>query len=110
MRRDLDPERVAVARRVSAARAVRDEQQRRRPGAADEPERALAERRRVDEQVAPGAVEDDVLPLVLEGLVQLEDPRAQLVNVYLITPFERCRDSIGSQGVRCVAMLATIHG
>ncbi len=57
------------------------------PRTADEPERALAERGRVDQQVAAGTIEHDVLALVLERLVQLEDPRAQLVNVYLITPY-----------------------
>jgi hypothetical protein len=87
VRGDLDPERLAVSRRVAATSAVGDEQQRRGAGAADEPERALAERGRVDEQVAARAVEDDVLALVLERLVELEDPRAQLVNVRLITPY-----------------------
>jgi len=75
VRRDLDAERVAVARGVGPARGVGDEQDGRGTGAADQPERALAERRRVDEQVAAGAVEDDVLALVLERLIQLEDPR-----------------------------------
>ncbi|HEY8806088.1 MAG TPA: hypothetical protein VIN70_00700 [Candidatus Limnocylindria bacterium] len=84
VRRDLDPEGVAVLRGVLAARAVRDEEDRGRTRAADQPERALAERRRVDEQVAARAIEDDVLALVLEGLIQLEDPRAELVNVYPI--------------------------
>ena len=89
MRGDLDPESLAVPRRVASASAVGDEQQRCGARAADEPERALAERGRVDEQVAPRAVEDDVLALVLERLVELEDPRAQLVYVYLVTPFDR---------------------
>jgi hypothetical protein len=92
VRGDLDPERLAVSRRVAAASAVGDEQQGRLSCAADEPERALAERRRVDEQVAPRAVEDDVLALVLERLVQLEDPGAKLVNVYFLNY------SIGSDG------------
>jgi hypothetical protein len=86
VRGDLDPQRVAIARRVAAARAIRDEQNRCRAGAADQAECAFAERGRVDQQIASGAVEDDVLALVLERLVQLEDPRAKLVNVYLVTP------------------------
>jgi hypothetical protein len=89
VRGDLDPERLPVSRRVPAVGTVRDEQQRRGAGAADEPERTLAERRRVDQQVPARAVEDDVLTLVLERLVQLEDPRAELMNVYVITPFDR---------------------
>jgi hypothetical protein len=83
VRGDLDAERLAVPCGVAAASAVGDQQQGRGSRAADEPQRALAERRRVDEQVAPRGVEDDVLALVLERLVQLEDPRAKLVNVYV---------------------------
>jgi hypothetical protein len=92
VRGDLDPERVAVPRRITAAGAVGDEEQRRGARAADEPQGPLAERGRVDEQVPARAIEDDVLALILERLVQLEDPRAQLVNVYFLNY------SIGSDG------------
>ena len=67
-------------------RRVGDQQDGGRTGAPDQPKRALAERRRVDEQVAARAVEDDVLALVLERLIQLEDPRAKLVNVHQARP------------------------
>jgi hypothetical protein len=89
---DLQAERVAIARRVAPVRAVRDEEDRGRTGPADEAQGPIAERGSVDEQVAAGAVVDDVLPLVLQRLVQLEDPRTELVDIYLVTPSTTARD------------------
>ena len=82
MDRDLHAERLPVAIRVSGARGVRRHEQRSGTCAADEPKRPLAEGRCVDEEVAALAVVDDVLTLVLERLVELEDPRAQLMDIH----------------------------
>ena len=82
VRRHLETERLAVLAGVGCARRVRRDQQRCGPRTAHEPERAFAERRSVDEQVPALFVVDDVLALVLERLVQLEDPRPELMNIH----------------------------
>ena len=71
---DLHPERLAVLTCVGGPRRIRRDQQRRRTRATHEPERAFAEGRSIDEEVSAVGVVDDVLALVLERLVQLEDP------------------------------------
>src|SRR2546426_4818218 len=80
--RDLHAEGLAVSRGVGGARRVRRDEQRRASRPAHETEGALAERRSVDQEVAAVRVEDDVLPLVLERFVELEDPRAELMDVH----------------------------
>src|SRR5256885_15404779 len=82
MGRDANAERLAIALRELGTPAVRHDEEPGAAGAGDQPFGARAERRNVDEEIAARAVEHDVLPLVLEGLVQLEDPRSQLLNVH----------------------------
>ena len=80
--RHLQTERLAVLARVRGARGVRRDQQRGGSGPTHEPERTFAEWRCVDEEVPALLVVDDVLPFVLEGLVELKDPRAELMNIH----------------------------
>jgi len=80
--RHLQTERLAVFAGVGGARSVRRHQQRRGSRAAHEPQRTFAEWRCVDEEVPALLVVDDVLALVLEGLVQLEDLRTELMNIH----------------------------
>jgi hypothetical protein len=82
VRCDAHAERLAVALRLLGTRGVRRDEQRRAARALDQSQRARAELGDVDEDVATGAVEDDVLALVLERLVQLEDPGTELVNIH----------------------------
>ena len=82
MGRDLDAEGLAVLVGVGGAGGVRRDEERRRTSAAHEPQRPLAEGRRIDQKIPALLVVDDVLTLVLERLVELEDPRAQLMDVH----------------------------
>src|SRR2546426_524316 len=81
-RRDLQTEGLAILARVGGARRVGRDQQRSGARAAHEPQRAFAEGRGVNEKVPAFLVVDDVLALVFERLVQLEDPRAELMNIH----------------------------
>ena len=79
---DLHAERLPVAIRVSRACRVRRDQQRSGTCPTDQAERALAEGGNIDEEVAASVVVGDVLALVLERLVELEDPRAELMDIH----------------------------
>src|SRR5437867_2900735 len=80
--RDLHAERLAIPVLLVRAGRIRRQQERRAARALDEPQRALAVGRYVDEKVAARGVEDDVLALVIERRVELEDPRTQLLDVH----------------------------
>ena len=82
MRRDADAERLAIALRLARPRWIRRDEQRRAARPLDETERTRSELGDVDEHVATRAVEHDVLALVLERVVQLEDPGTKLLNVH----------------------------
>ena len=82
MGRDLDAEGLAVLVGVGGAGGVRRDEERRRTGAAHKAQRPLTEGRRIDQKIPALLVVDDVLTLVLERLVELEDPRAQLMDVH----------------------------
>src|SRR5439155_23652370 len=86
--------------RLDRAVRVRREQERRAAGALDEPQRALAVGRDVDEKVAACGVEDDVLALVVERRVELEDPRTQLLDVHggLAYKFRQHERSVDAHG------------
>jgi len=80
--RNLNAERLAVFARIRGPCCVRGDEQRCRTRAPHEPQRAFAERWSVDQEIPAFAVVDDVLALVFERFVQLEDPRAELMNVH----------------------------